>query len=262
MVTEISTWQLNSLALADVTKGVRIEDEGGAGFVDQGTQLPGRDGVHTDDDAPYGPLNLTLRTILRYTDSAGAVTDPDGEGGHVFDNLSKIKREFAGGSLATLKRTLPHISTVRVLCRLAGDPYRGELRHIYYWPLVVPSGSWQSDTEQNSGAASTTPSVTTDGDKRVHDPRINFAAAGTLTHTEADGDSATVEVKTGPTFPVDVYIAGTNGSGYLYAEDNGGNDVTGDVELSKPYGLRFPPNSSPSLSADVNVIVYWRNRWA
>lgn len=258
----MTNWLLNSLTVADVARHARITSEGGSGFATVGQQIPGIDGSHLDVDAPYAPLDITWGVLLRGTDSTGAITDPDGEGGHLIDNLSKIKREFAAGSLATLKRTVPHIGTVRALCRLAGRPFPGPNRAIYFFPLVVPSGSWQDDAQSNSGVASTTPSVTTDGDKRIHDPEIQFDAAGTLTHTEDDGEAVTVEVASGPTFPVTVYIAGQNGSGYHYAEDAGSVDVTGDVILSKPYGLRFAPNSALNLSSTSAVIVRWRNRWA
>lgn len=255
-------WQLGSLTLADVASGVRIQSEGGSAFADAPVRVPGLDGGRLDDAAPLTPLDLALRTILRWTAADGSVTHADGEAGHIYENLSKVKAQLAGPGLATLKRTVPHIGTVRALCKLLAPPVPAEQRHIYLWFLTVPSGSWQDDTESNSGTASTTPSVTTGGDRRIHDPNIRFDAAGTLTHTRPDGVVETVEVTSGPTFPVTVHIAGTDGSGWHYAEDNGGADVTGDVVFSHPWGLRFPPGTTLSLSADVNVVVYWRNRWA
>lgn len=261
------TWDyadtINSLLLTDIATFATIETEVPAPFADLGIPIPGRDGVRFDADAGFSPLVMSLRVHLRWTDDTGMVTHTDGAAGHIHENLSLLKAEIHQ-ALPLYKRTVPHAGDLQAYFKSNTPGFVGQQRQVYHFPLTVPSGSWQDQTESNSGAASTTPSVTTLGDRRIHDPVIQFNAAGTLTHTEDDGDAVTVAVASGPTFPVTVYVAGTDGSSDLYAEDNTTADVTGDVTTSKSYGLRFPANSGTplSLSSTAAVIVKWRNRWA
>lgn len=247
-----------NLTLSDVCTAVRVEAEGGASFRDAGYQIPGRDGVQLDDEAPYGPLSLVLRTILRYTNSSGAVTHSDGEAGHVFENLSKIKAEFAGPGLATLTRTVPDIGDVRALCKLTGNPFQGSQKHIFHWPLTIPSGSWQ-DASESSDTGDPPTGVTTTGDRVIFDPRLSISAAGETEFTLGDGTVYTITAAAGPTYPVVVDVgAGT-------AVDNAGADALGSITFTgdkSEHWFRLHPNETASLTTDNAVTVYWRDRWA
>lgn len=252
---------INSLALSDIATFSTIESFAPGVFSDPGVPIPGRDGIRFDADSSLSPLAASLRVHLRWTNSSGVVTHADGEDGHIYENLSLLKTEL-GKPLPLFTRTLPDAGDVEAYFKAVSPGFVGQYRNVYHFPIIIPSGSWRDQTQSDSGTASTTPSVTTLGDRRIHDPIIQFNAAGTLTHTEDDGDAVTVAVASGPTFPVNVYIAGTDGSSDLYAEDAGAADVTGDVSTSKAYGLRFAANSSLTLSSTAAVIVKWRNRYA
>lgn len=244
-----------NLTLSDVCSGVRIESEGGASFNDPGYFIPGRDGVESDDEAPYSPMAMALRTILRYTNSSGLVNHTDGEAGHVFENLSKIKREFSGPGLATLTRTVPHIGDVRALCKLVGDPIPAGMHHVYSWPLFVPSGSWE-DASESSDTGNPPTGVTTLGDRVIFDPRISISAAGETTITLGDGTEYTITAAAGPTYPVVIDVgAGT-------AVDNNGDDALGDITFDHEHWFRLHPQETATLTTDNSVTVYWRNRWA
>lgn len=250
-------YALNSnLDLDDVATATRIESEGGAGFLDPGVQIPGRDGLLMDDDAPYGPVSLVLRTVLRYTNAAGAVTHGDGEAGHVFENLSKIKAELAGPGLATLTRTVPHIGNVRALVKLvAPGPFVGEQRHVYYWPLECPSGSWQTASESSSAGNPPTNAVTA-GDRVVFDPRLSMTTAGTVTITPAYGTTYTIVAGTGPTYPITINVGANT------VVDAGTVDVMGDVTFNHEHWFRLDAAGSATITTPGSATVFWRNRWA
>lgn len=248
-------YALNSLDLSDVCTAVRIEAEGGSSFRDSGYQIPGRDGVEFDDEAPYGPLSLVLRTVLRYTNASGAVTHSDGAAGHVYENLKKIKAELAGPGEASLTRTVPHIGDVRLLCKLVGDPTPAGQQHVYLWPLTAPSGSWQ-DAAESSDTGNPPTGVTTTGDRIIFDPRLSISAAGETEFTLGDGTVYTVTAAAGPTYPVVVDV----GAGTVV--DDNGDDAAGDVTFSHEHWFRLHSNETATLTTDNAVTVFWRNRWA
>lgn len=246
-------WKLNNLALDTVATSVRIESEGGNSNTDGGIRIPGRDGVVIDPEAPDGAVVLTLRTILRYTNSSGAVTHTDGKAGHVYENLSKIKKELYRP--ATLTRTAPHMGTVVARdVRLIADPTPGELRHIYLWSLLVPEGTWRDNTE--STATGTPPTVTTLGNRRISDPILILSAAGEFEYTASDGTVYTITGASGPTYPVTIDV----GEGTVIDDDE--EDASGSVTFSHRSWLRLDPGSNLSLTSAVEATLKWRNRWA
>ena len=243
---------LGAVTLSNVATDAIIEDEYGSSWADSGYRVPHRDGVTLDSQAPYGPRTIVLKTVLRYTNSSGTVTHTDGAAGHVYENLSLIRKEFNKGSgLVTFTRTVPHQGNVRALVKLldAPVPDRGA-RHVVRWIMTCPSGSWQ-DAAQTSEATS---SVTTGGNTRIHDPIIVFASATTITHTHADGVVETITAAAGPTYPVTVDV----GAGTIL--DNGSVDVRGDVTFSHPWWLRLDPDGAQTFSGTATI--KYRNRWA
>ena len=243
---------LGALTLSDVATDVVIEDEYGSSWNDKGYTIPHMDGVRLDSQAPYGPRTITLKTVLRYTAAGGTVTHSDGAAGHVFENLSKIRKEFNKGSgLVTFTRTAPHVGNVRALVKLLDDPVQDRgARHVVRWVMTCPSGSWQ-DASETSEATS---GVTTGGNTRIHDPKIVFASATTITHTHADGLIETITAAAGPTYPVTVDV----GAGTIL--DNGSVDVRGDVTFSHAHWLRLDPDGLQTFSGTATI--NYRNRWA
>lgn len=242
------SYTLGSLTLADVAKHVIVLSEGGGGWEESTYKIPNLDGRRNDDLGTRGPMDLDLRVLLRGTNAAGAITHADGEAGHYYENLSLIKAELNGG-LVALGRTAPHIGDVRAMVKLFMRPIR-ENQIMYRLPLSCPSGSWQ-DAAESSAASS---AVTTSGDVRIHDPIIEFAGAGTLTHTATDGTVSSITAESGPTYPVTVDV----GAGTVL--DNGGADARGEVSFSQPWWLRMDPDGAQSFTGTATI--RWRNRWA
>ena len=242
---------LGALTLSTVATDVVIEDEYGSSWNDSGYQIPHLDGIRLDAQAPYGPRTITLKTVLRYTNSSGTITHTDGAAGHAYENLALIRKEFNKTSgLVTLTRTAPHVGNVRALVKLLDDPVYDSARHVVRWVMTCPSGSWQ-DASETSEATS---GVTTGGNTRIHDPKIVFASATTITHTHADGLVETITAASGPTYPVTVDV----GAGTIL--DNGSVDVRGDVTFSHPWWLRMDPDGAQSFTGTATI--NYRNRWA
>lgn len=244
---------INSLDLADVATFATIEDETPSPYNDPGVQIPGRDGRQYDAEAPFSPLVVTLRVHLRWTGAAGTVTHTDGEGGHVRENLSLIKKELNKPE-PVVSRTLEHIGDVRAVVKMNTPPIVGAQRHVYVFPLTVPAGSWQDATEDS--ATGNPPTATTGGDREIFDPRLTISAAGETEVTLSDGTVYTVTAAAGPTYPIVVDV----GAGTVL--DDNGDDAAGDVSFSHEHWLRLDADDDVSITTDNSVTLHWRNRWA
>jgi hypothetical protein len=243
---------INSLALSTVATFSTVEDEVPSSFVDGGLQTPGRDGVLFDAEASFAPLVFSLRVHLRWTGSDGTVTHMDGAAGHIYQNLSLLKREL-NKTAPVFTRTLPHIGAVRSVVKSVTPGLVGEQRHVYVFPLTAPEGSWQTATEASSTGSPPTGVITT-GDRRIHDPRISLSAAGTYTVTDAGGIVYTIVATSGPTYPIVVNV------GARTIIDNAAADASGYVTFSHEEWLRLSPNHTHVVAGACTV--YWRNRWA
>lgn len=248
---------LGSLTLADVAKAAWLEDEGGGAWIDSTYRVPNLDGRAHDPGGPLGPMDLELRVVLRRTGPGGAITHPNGEYGHVVENLSKIKKELRSPSLVALGRTDPHRGQIRAMVKQIAPALRRGDSQAYGFLLNCPSGSWQDAAESVAGPG-VSPAVTTRGDTRIHDPIIVFSAAGTFTHTDSAGVESEIVAAAGPTYPVTVQQI----DGKWRVTDNTGADARDAVTPSQPWWIRFEPDLLQTIVTDVSVTVRWRNRWA
>jgi hypothetical protein len=251
------TWDyahaINALDLLDVATFATIEDEVPSPYSDVGVQVPGRDGITFDNEAPFSPLVATLRVHLRWTDETGAVNHADGEAGHIYENLSLLKREI-NKPAPVLTRTLPHMGAVRAIVKSNTPGFVGAQRHVYVFLLTVPSGSWQAATE--SSAVGNPPAVVTSGDRVIFDPIIIFSVASTVTVTNPDGSEYQITAAAGPTYPVTVDV----GAGTVL--DNTGADVRGDVSFTELAWCRLQQASTVTVVTTASTTIKWRNRWA
>lgn len=251
------TWDyelaVNSLDLIDIATFATIENEVPSAFGDVGVSIPGRPGVEYDPAAPFMPLVATLRVHLRWTDEDGAITHTDGAAGHIYENLSLLKAEL-NKTAPIIYRTIPHAGDLRATFKSVTPGFVGQQRHVYNFPLVIPSGSWQSVTETSE--TGNPPAVETEGDREVHDPRLSISAAGTTTITGSDGIGYTIVASSGPTYPIVVDV----GAGTVI--DAAAADARGHVAFSHQNWLRLQPKDTPTISTSVAVTVMWRDRWS
>lgn len=250
------TWdyqnKVNSLALSDIATFATIEDETPSAFSDTGMSIPGRPGVEFDPLADPSPLVVTLRVHLRWTNKDGGVTHTDGAAGHIYENLSKLKAELAKPA-PIFYRTVPHAGAVRAVFKSNTPGLVGQQRHVYQFPLTIPSGSWQAATESsNSGAPAT--GVTTLGDRTIWDPRVSLAAAGTFTIV-ANGITYSIVAAAGPTYPIVIDVgAGT-------ATATGGANALGAITFSHEHWFRLQPGHTHVVTGGSSATWYWRSRW-
>lgn len=243
-------WTVNGTNLSNYCSAVVLEDEGGGGRDGINLRIPNKDGERSDTEQTFAGKTLPLRTILRYTGSAGTVTHSDGAAGHVYENLVNLKKLFAAG-LVTLGRTAPHIGAQTARCKLLTEPIVGEYRHIYIWPLRMRDGSWRSGSA--STATGNPPTITVGGDRRVDDPVVTFSGAGSVTITDADGVVSVLTALAG-SFPL-VVDCGTQ------RVTQGGSPAPGRITATQPWWLRMDVGSV-NIATTVSVTVDWYNRWA
>lgn len=250
-------YEATTTDLLDYCTAVLITDEAGGGKRGSNLTVGFLDGERWEAKN-YAPLDIVLKTVLRYTNSSGAVTHTDGAAGHVYENLHNLKLLFGQPGLKYLTRDAPDYGAVRAEFEMIAAPIQGEQRHVYYWPLRIPSGSWQSETQSSAGPGAP-PTVNTLGNRRIHDPQIVFAAAGTFTYTNAAGKVYSITAAAGPTYPVT--LAHSNGE--WTATDNGAADAAPYLTVTQPDVLVLDPNTnSLSMTSTSNVTISWRDRWA
>lgn len=246
---------LNDLELSTVCSHTRWETYGGNSRFDSGLEVPGRDGVTIDPEAPYGPLTLLLRTVIRYTDEDGQITHPDGEAGHLFANLAALELEF-GRDVVTVKEDRPNAGPIEVDVRLFADPIR-EDRFVFLWPLSGYRGAWRTvDVTTVSGNP---PVVTTSGVRRVDDPTLVFSAPGVFELTSKSGVKYTITASAGPDYPVTVNVGGQHGEGTVV--DDSEVDASGSVVFSHRAWLRLDPRHTHAVTSTVSCSLSWRDRW-
>jgi hypothetical protein len=119
---------------------------------------------------------VVLETLLRYTDSAGAITHTDGAAGHVYQNRSELARlmKQSANSIFTMTRVVPDYGTLRArFISLDEAAPIGGTDHLFRWPLWNLDGGWESnvlDINQNdtSLGASGTIVFTTGGNMETY----------------------------------------------------------------------------------------------
>src|SRR5688500_13824048 len=84
------------LTLTDYCTSVRVIDEGGVGKRGGDVAVQYLHGEHAIGHKFATPRLIALEVVLRFTSSAGTITHTDGAPGHVFENLSEVKRLFRG----------------------------------------------------------------------------------------------------------------------------------------------------------------------
>lgn len=245
-------YQVGAVNLADYCSAVIVDDEASSGLVGSNVRVPGVDGERRTSKS-FGAKVLPLRTVLRWTNSSGAVTHANGEAGHIKENLSALKRLLGGANVVDLNRIDPHAGLVHANVELIGEPVRGESRQVYIWPLNMVEGSWYEDTLRTQ--AGTPPTVVTLGDRRVDILELEFAAAGTVTHTAVDGTVSTVQALAG-SFPLIVF------TGPNKRVTQGGSPAPGRIVPSQQWWMRLDGGVANSIASTSAVTFRWRNRWA
>jgi len=204
--------------------------------------IPHRHGEWSDPDKWYAPVDLLLEVGVLLEDTE--------------EHLSEISR-LLGKSTGhvTLAYTDPYKGAIRAAVELLADPMPTQDRFTYLFRLRNPAGFWE-DAAATSVGPSTTPAVTTGGDRPIDDMTVTFAGPGTATHTDENGvvSNITVDAAAG---------AGT------YDVDCGARTVKkasahqdSFLTVDQPWWWRFSPAAAQTITSTVNITVSWRNKSA
>lgn len=242
------------LPLSDYCSSVRLLDEGGVSKRGGDVTVQYLHGNHAVGHKFANPRLLALEVVLRYTAAGGTVTHTDLEPGHVFENLSEVKRLLRGQrSLATLERIAPDQGTVQIDVE-CGEPTPTQNRFTYLFPLIAARPFWRSTTAQTD---STSP-IAVGGDFPVDDATVTFSAGASspvFTHT-ASGATITY---TGTVPAGGVTVNTLTGQAFNVT---GGADCSNLVSFNKPYILELDPgvNNAYTISSGT-VTVGWADKW-
>ena len=173
--------------------------------------------------------------------------------------LSDLTAFFAQQVRPVLSQNDPHRGNIRASVELLTEPTPTQDRFTYLFVLRNAKGFWEDET-LSQAASGNPPSVTTGGDRPVHDAVLSFSGTGYLEHTDDLGNLSriTIESGAGGTTPYVVDI------GKRTVKDSAGTPVNKDefLVVSKPHWMVFSPGAAQSFTSDVSVAVDWRNKWA
>lgn len=188
-------------------------------------------------------LQIALELTLRFTNAAGAVTNPDGASGHVYENLAAIKQLMYGyQNLITLRRTLPHIGQVEIDCEVLGPESITGLQWQYLFNLNAPKPFWRETTQLTpSGAA-----IAIGGNAPVDDAIVTIGT-GTMTHTQS---GAQIINAYGGAVDIDTATGQAVVSG-------GSTDVSDQVSFTEPYYLELQGGVTNNFTGVTPSLAYY-----
>lgn len=230
---------------------VRVLSEGGSGKRGGNVGVQYLHGEHAVAHKFLTPRIIPLEVALRYTSAAGTITHADGAPGHVFENLSEVKRLLRGHrSQATLQRTAPDMGTVQIDVECM-EPTPTQNRFVYLFPLVAARPFWRSTTVQSTAASP----IAVGGDAPVDDAELVFAGgAGSPTFTHTASGATIGYVGTVPGGGVRVYTE----TGQA-VRVSGGADESAFITFNKPYVLELDPGVSNAFTGSGTIS--WQDKW-
>ncbi len=243
-------------ALSTYCDRVRIVDEGMGGKRGNNIAIPFLHGARAVEHKFASESSIALEMVPRYTNSAGAVTHVDGAAGHVYENLSEVKRLLTGQrGLATVQRVAPDHGTVQIDVEALAPVRISSTHFIFLFTLNCPSPFWRSSTQNSQSAASP---ITPAGDGPIDDMWIEFVGGtdASLTHT-ASGAQISLTGST-PGGGVRVLV------GEGRAENiSGGADATDLVSANRSYWMELDPGVSNSFTVGggTTATVKWYDHW-
>lgn len=242
-------------ALLNFATSVRVIHEGGAGKRGNNVAVQFLEGEHPVQHKFHGSRLILLEVVLKYRSAAGTITHADGEEGHVFENLSEVKRLLRGQhSQATLQRTAPDMGTVQIDVECA-DPAPSQNFFTYLFPLVAARSFWRSTTVQSSSSSP----LAIGGDAPVDDAEVVFSAGASnplFTHTPT---GATIQyIGTVPAGGVRVYAE----TGQAARVSGGADESANLAGFGKAHVLSLFGGVSNAFTVSAGTAtVSWRDAW-
>jgi len=237
----------------------------------QNVVVPYRHGSYTSARKWYQPRLGAMTVRVFDTNSAGAVTDGDGQWAHSEDNLDRFKALLYANNTVTLRKTMADGSSTRDLeVEFLGDvivqqldPSRGIFDVRVTFEAADPFWTGAASTATYSNlTAGTAPTISVGGEAPVDDMVFTFTidsdATGLQVQVDDDGTIMFPGTASAGTVVVDV--------GARTVQDGAGSALAGVVDVDRAYWVEFSPNSSNELdiaitSGQVDVQVVWSSKF-
>lgn len=241
-------------SLSDYCLSVRIVAENIVGKRGKNPTVDYRHGEWSSPRKYIRAANVTLETVLRYTNSAGVVTHADGAAGHVMENFAEVKRIFGGrmGELTRLERISPHEGTVYRDFELLGDANPSQANHIFTWPLHCPKPFWHGAADvDNSGAT-----LTVGGSAPAGGITLAFSTGTDIKITHDDSGDYVQISGAAPAGGVLVNVdAGT------CTQISGGADYSNNLVVNRPWWFELDPGTNDVTVTGGTVLTSWVEQW-
>lgn len=168
----------DSVSLLDYCQAVIVATEYGlAGAGDTSFRQPGQHGTLYIPGQLYGSGDVRIHCHLRMTDSSGAITHPDGEAGHIYENLAILKELFGKvDAEIVLTREAPHQGTNSLKITPGDEPTSGQNRFEVIFPMRAHKPFWYGDAVSSTLTGAFDPG----GNAPVDDAVLTFSGAGTI----------------------------------------------------------------------------------
>lgn len=168
--------EADGVELDDYCDRVVVVTEGMANREDSNFKVPGLDGELSFPNKLWDAGNVIMETFIRYTDEDGLITHADGAPGHVYENLSVLKRVLGKNGLVDLRRTAPDYGETSMMVELVQGPNEGSFPAHRIWVLKAPKPFWSGLT--NVTIAATAGAHIPAGDAPVGDMVVTFSGNG------------------------------------------------------------------------------------
>lgn len=246
-------------ALSDYCRAVYIRAEQSVGRRGMNPVVQYSHGEYSSPRKYVRASNFILSTVIRYTNSAGAVTHGDGPPGHFFENLGHLKRLFGAtqGALCRLERTAPDQGVVYRDVELLGEARPTVDKAIFDWPLHAPAPFWIGAAD----TANATPTWTVAGDAPIGDAVVKFTGTATDPRVTHPASGAYIEIDGAlPAGGVQVDI----GEGTC-TRISGGADWSNNLVVNKPWWMELDSGANTvavtEASGTPTVVADWYTQW-
>lgn len=240
--------------LSDFASVVRIPAESATGKRGSNPIVQYRQGEYPSPRKFTRASEFLLETHLRYTDSAGAITDPDGSPGEVFAAKAGIAQLLGGqvGKLARLQRTAPHQGVVYRDVEMLGDAIPSQADYIFGWPLHSPWPFWIGAAD----LANVPPTLTVAGDAPIANAIIRLTGAGTDAKLVVDSTGDFVQIVGAlPAGGVEIDVNAASAS-----RITGGTDYSNFLRMTSGWELS-PGANAVTLTGGGAAAIDWNTQW-
>jgi len=261
-------YAIDGTSLSTYASSVRILAEKRASTRGRDFELPWRQGARHTVDKYYRPVTLPLEFDLRYTNGSGVVTHGDGAGGHVYENMQKLKTLMQSGQF-TLSRTAPHMGAQSIDVEVVDEimPTSPRFRYVALITAVFPF--WYETTATTTAqtfTGDTSMAVTQGGEAPHHAFTIDILAdTQPVTNVAIENATTGQTITYGATIDAGDTVTVDIGAGTVVHDSDGNVDAALSVTHAEWMRLNVGSNTinvtSDSGTRDFDVTFTHADLW-